>query len=115
MNGPDTVPGTSNGLNYSASVIQGHAGVAIGAPSTTITDPDGDTAIKGAVIDIGNGLTTGDLLTVGNLPAGITADKTSGTHIVLSGTATQAEYAAAIKAITFSTTDTTSTGIARLP
>ncbi|WP_238591810.1 type I secretion C-terminal target domain-containing protein [Pseudomonas abietaniphila] len=109
LNGPDTVPGTSNGLNYSASVIQGHAGVAIGAPSTTITDPDGDTAIKGAVIDIGNGLTTGDLLTVGNLPPGITADKTSGTHIVLSGTATQAEYAAAIKAITFSTTDTTST------
>ncbi|MFK3974684.1 type I secretion C-terminal target domain-containing protein [Pseudomonas sp. NPDC087358] len=94
---------------YSTSVVQQHTGTSIAAPAISITDPDGNTPIKGAVIDIGSGLKTGDVLTVGSLPDGITADTTSGTHIVLSGTATQAAYQEAIKAITFSTSDTTST------
>ncbi|MFJ5300085.1 type I secretion C-terminal target domain-containing protein [Pseudomonas sp. NPDC088368] len=103
LNGPATA-----GNDFAATAIQGHTGVAIAAPTTLITDPDG-TTIKGAVIDIGTGLKTGDKLTVGTLPNGITVDasKSTTTHIELTGTASQADYATAIKAITFSTTDTT--------
>ncbi|WP_296188707.1 cadherin-like domain-containing protein, partial [Pseudomonas sp. UBA1879] len=107
LNGP-----TAAGNDFAATATQGHTGVAIAAPTTLITDPDG-TTIKGAIIDIdAASLKTGDKLTVGTLPTGITVDasKSSATHIELTGTASQADYATAIKAITFSTTDTTSTG-----
>ncbi|MFK3974683.1 beta strand repeat-containing protein, partial [Pseudomonas sp. NPDC087358] len=110
LNGPDTVAGTSNGIDFAASVTQNHGSVAIAAPTGSVSDPDGvDAQIHGATIQISaDSLSTGDLLTVvGTLPDGIVADTTSGTSIVLSGNASQAAYATAIQAITFSTTSST--------
>jgi VCBS repeat-containing protein/CshA-type fibril repeat protein len=97
-----------NAGNYNTSYTENALPVAIGDVDTTILDLD-DTNIEGATITLTNGK-LGDLLSVGTLPAGIsvvgspptnlTADGTI--TIQLTGSASLADYQAAIEAIGFS-------------
>jgi len=80
------------------------------APGLTITDVD-STTLSGAKVAINN-LKSGDVLAVssGALPAGITASYSNSTGILtLSGSASLADYQAALRAVTFDTTSTDTT------
>ena len=97
------------GNNYRATYTLGGAAVAIADLDVKITDADVTTQphIKSATITLDNAQ-TGDILTVGSLPVGITSS-VSGNVITLTSTdtvngSTLADYETAIKAITFSTT-----------
>ncbi|ADI29102.1 retention module-containing protein [Methylotenera versatilis] len=82
--------------------------VAIADTDITITDPD-STAITGATITLSATNRQGaDVLVAGTLPSGITATVyNSATGVItLSGTATLAQYQAAIRAISFDTSST---------
>jgi hypothetical protein len=91
--------------NYVTTFTEGLAAVAIAAPAASVTD--GDSAnMSSATIKLTNPMTA-DQLSAGNLPSGITAsayDPTTHT-LTLTGTANLAAYQAAIKAITFSNSD----------
>jgi VCBS repeat-containing protein len=79
------------------------------APGLTITDVD-STILSGAKVSVSN-LKSGDLLDVsGTLPAGITASYSASTGVLtLSGSASLADYQAALRAVTFDTTSTDTT------
>ncbi len=67
-----------------------------------VTDPDSAGAISSATISIGTGFLSGDLLNF-SAQNGITGGYTAGTGILtLSGTATIANYQAALRSITYS-------------
>ncbi|MFJ3484682.1 immunoglobulin-like domain-containing protein [Pseudomonas sp. NPDC090202] len=100
----------TDGADYAGTFTLGHAGVAIantGASGVGITDSD-STLLKSATITITD-LKTGDALAVGSLPTGITVASNSNGVVTLTSSAgnSLADFQAAIKAITFSTTDTT--------
>ncbi|HZF95999.1 MAG TPA: Ig-like domain-containing protein [Allosphingosinicella sp.] len=98
--------GDADGIDYSTSYSEGGAAVAIGS-GITVTDPDSDMGdqIEGATITITNDV-AGDRLTLsGDLPAGITVDPTStDTVLKLIGTASQADYQAALALVLYSST-----------
>ena len=112
-------------LNNSSGATNNDYAVAYATPGTkvsiadtdaTITDTQGTGTLSGATITL-NSATAGDALAYGALPTGITATTvSSGGNIVvtLSGTASYADYQAAIKAVSYSNNgyDTTSTGAA---
>jgi VCBS repeat-containing protein len=107
----DNVVVTGDGNNFDASYAEDGTPANIAAATATVTDPDGS-PIQGAVITIAN-LQAGDLLTPGALPPGITSSG-AGTTITLSGLASAADYATAIRNITYSTTsDTPNTKVVR--
>ena len=94
--------------DYAVAYATAGAAVSIADTDVTITDNLGSGTLVGATITL-NSATAGDALTAGTLPTGITATTTtSGGNIVvtLSGTASFADYQAAIKAITYSNTGT---------
>ncbi|WP_268944885.1 cadherin-like domain-containing protein [Pseudomonas sp. KNUC1026] len=91
------VAGTGHNVSYAAN----HDGVSVSDKATITLD---DAGIKGATIAINNAQ-VGDHLNVGSLPSGVNAVLSAdGSQVVLSGTATAAQYQDAIKAITFSNT-----------
>jgi surface adhesion protein len=104
---------TAAGTGFADSFTLGHAGVSIantGTSGVSLTDIDNTTMSK-VTVSIANAM-NGDALNTTGVTAlnnGITAS-TSGGVITLTGTPTStlADYQNAIKAITFSTTDTTS-------
>jgi VCBS repeat-containing protein len=79
------------------------------APGLTITDVD-STTLSGAKVSVSN-LKSGDVLAVsGTLPTGITASYSASTGVLtLSGSASLADYQAALRAVTFDTTSTDTT------
>ena len=93
-----------SGSDFSSSYTIGTTGVSIADADALITDVD-DTNIESAVIVLENAQ-LGDDLTVGSLPGGMTASAPVAIDgkltITLSGSATLANYQAAIQAITFS-------------
>jgi Bacterial Ig domain len=106
--------GAVAGSGFVTTFTENGAGVSISAPSALVTDVD-DTAMESATIVLTNAQ-LGDMLVAGTLPAGITAsayNPTTGT-ITLSGTATKADYTAAINAITFVATNDMPSTVDRL-
>ncbi|HEY0044795.1 MAG TPA: tandem-95 repeat protein [Allosphingosinicella sp.] len=94
------------GSGFASSYTEGAAAAAIADTDSLITDSDVGDSVEGATVTIANAA-AGDVLTVvGTLPGTITVDlvNSTSTKLVLIGTGTQAEYAAAIEQITFSTT-----------
>ncbi len=101
----DNVTITATGRNYHNSTFtEGGAAVAIAGAAATVSDPDGS-QFKGATVTLTNPQ-TGDVLRAsgGPLPGGITS-LVSGNTVTLSGTTTAANYATALKLITFSNTN----------
>ncbi|MDH3631818.1 MAG: tandem-95 repeat protein, partial [Gammaproteobacteria bacterium] len=99
------------GNNYAVTFTEDGSAAYIADTDINITDVD-DTNLTGATITV-NSVESGDLLTVGSMPAGITAsayDSVTGI-ITLSGSASLSDYQDAIRAIQFSndgsTTNTT--------
>ncbi|GGG05046.1 hypothetical protein GCM10010924_37040 [Rhizobium wenxiniae] len=94
------------GVNYTTTYTENGAGVSIGSTATDVRDLD-STNIRSATIVLTNAQ-AGDLLTLGTLPTGIsgTVDTsvTGQVTVTLTGAATKANYAAAIRGITFSNT-----------
>ena len=98
----DNVTITASGRNYNTTFTEGGAAVAIAGAAATVSDPDGSQFI-GATVTLTNPQ-AGDVLAIGGaLPGGI-AGVVSGNTVTLSGTASAANYAAALKLITFSNT-----------
>ncbi|NBB13208.1 retention module-containing protein, partial [Pseudomonas sp. SLFW] len=99
----------ATGSDYKTVFKAGDPGVSVGDSDVVITDGG---AIKTVTISIVSPVSGSDSLTAGALPSNIVATpSTDGTRIELSvkpgSTATLADFQEAIKAITFSTTDTT--------
>ncbi|MET0911082.1 MAG: DUF4347 domain-containing protein, partial [Ilumatobacteraceae bacterium] len=98
----DNVTITASGRNYNTTFTEGGAAVAIASAAATVSDPDGSQFI-GATVTLTNPQ-AGDVLAIGGaLPGGI-AGVVSGNTVALSGTASAANYAAALNLITFSNT-----------
>ena len=94
---------TSVGTGYAGGFTEGGGAVDIADADIVITDVD-DTNIEGATITLTNAQTADALAAVG-LPASISLDGAStATNIILTGSATLADYQAAIAAITFNNT-----------
>jgi hypothetical protein len=95
-------PVTVGGLG-SASFTENGSTVPV-APSATLTDLD-DSTMEGLTVTISAGRTPGDLLTVGANLSGtgitVTAYDSSTGALVLSGTASLADYQAALRSIVF--------------
>lgn len=94
--------GSTSGTGYATAYTFGGAGVPVADADRTVTDVD-DTNIESATITLTNAQ-AGDSLSVGTLPAGITANTSVAGQVTLSGSATLADYQAALRAITFATT-----------
>ncbi|MDO9417171.1 Ig-like domain-containing protein [Pararhizobium sp.] len=94
------------GVNYSTVYTENGAAAAIAAPLADVRDRD-SSAMRSATIVLTNAQ-AGDLLTLGTLPGGITSSIDTSVAgritITLTGSASEANYAAAIRAITFSNT-----------
>ena len=94
-----------SGNNFTTSYTEQLTAAAIAA-TPLITDPD-DTTIVSARVDLRDAI-AGDTLTVGTLPAGITASVATNAagHVIvnLAGTASHAAYQTALAAITFAST-----------
>ncbi|MGA9581482.1 MAG: Ig-like domain-containing protein [Allosphingosinicella sp.] len=93
------------GTGFASAYTEGGAAAAISDTDVLITDADSGDDVEGATITISNAV-AGDVLTVvGALPGSITVDPSStATNLILTGTGTQAEYAAAIEQVTFAST-----------
>ncbi|NBB13732.1 hypothetical protein, partial [Pseudomonas sp. SLFW] len=101
----------ATGNNYTTSFTLGHTGaIAIADTDVKIADSDSPD-LKSATVSIGGTHITGDALAAGTLPSTIVASiSADGSKVVLTakdGTvASQADFEAAIKAITFGTSST---------
>jgi large repetitive protein len=89
---------------HEATFTENGSAVSIAAPAIAVADPD-NTTLQSATIILTD-RQAGDILTVGTLPAGISAsayNAVTGT-VTLSGATSLADYRTAIQAITFSNT-----------
>ena len=93
---------TATGANYYTTYAAGSAAVSIADSDILITDVDTSDMIESATITLTNAQ-AGDVLTVGSLPAGITANVV-GNVVMLSGSADRTAYELAIAAVSFSNT-----------
>jgi hypothetical protein len=101
LDGNDSV---TVGTGFDSSYTEGAAPAAIGDTDVKITDADAGDDIVKATITVTNAV-TGDVLTAGALPAGITVDPSStNTVLKLVGVAgtTAASFETAIEGVTFS-------------
>ncbi|MBI4989189.1 MAG: type I secretion C-terminal target domain-containing protein [Rhodocyclales bacterium] len=98
------------GTGYTTTFTENGAAVAIADTDVSIADVD-SANITGATITLSNPK-AGDVLAAGSLPAGITAT-VAGNIVLLSGSATLADYQTAIRAITFANTAETPDGTPR--
>ncbi|MFT5118353.1 MAG: hypothetical protein ACI9NY_001891, partial [Kiritimatiellia bacterium] len=90
----------ATGANYTGAFTENGGAVVIADVDTGITDAD-DTNIEGATISLTNAK-AGDVLSNIPLPAGISVDGAStATNIILTGSASLADYQTAIQAIRF--------------
>ena len=105
----DANDSTAAGLNYAGTFTEGAGGISIGDIDLSVADPDSN--ITGATITLSNPK-TGDVLSAGALPPGINAT-VAGNIVLLSGSATLADYQTAIRAITFANTAETPDGTPR--
>jgi len=87
------------GTGFASTFIENGAAVSIADTDISITDID-STELAGATITLTNAQ-AGDVLAVGALPGGISFSIV-GNVVTLSGTASLADYQAAIQAVTFS-------------
>ncbi len=94
--------GSSSGTGFSTAYTLGGTATPVADTDRLITDAD-DVNIESATIILTNPK-TGDALTVGALPSGITANTTVAGQVTLSGSASLADYQAALRAIVFATT-----------
>ncbi|HEX8480279.1 MAG TPA: Ig-like domain-containing protein, partial [Allosphingosinicella sp.] len=103
----------TNGTGYSGAYTEGGAAAAISDTDVLITDADAGDQVEGATITITNAVLGDVLAVVGPLPGSITVDAVNSTPttLILTGTGTQAEYAAAIEQITFSSTSQNPTAL----
>jgi|GEM_PF-1105988 len=92
---------TAAGNNYVTTYTENAVGVSIADVDIAITDVD-STNLASATITLTNAQ-AGDVLSVGALPPGITANIV-GNVVTLNGSATLANYQTAIRAVTFSST-----------
>lgn len=99
----DADDSTVAGTGFNQTYANGGTAVAIADTDDSVTDVD-DTNMESAVIVLTNPQ-TGDDLTVGSLPSGITLDSKTSTGgvitITLIGSASKTSYASALQAITF--------------
>jgi VCBS repeat-containing protein len=98
----DADDSAATGDGYAVTFTEGNSAVYIADTDIDITDAE-DTNLVSATITINN-VESGDLLTVGSIPAGITAgayDAITGS-LTLSGNASLSDYQNAIRAIQFS-------------
>ncbi|EIF42641.1 VCBS, partial [gamma proteobacterium BDW918] len=93
--------GDVTGTGYVTNYVEGGSGVSIADSDITITDVDSSN-LQSATIILTNA-EAGDLLNVGTLPSGITASAYNAAtgELTLTGSASLADYQAAIKAIQF--------------
>ena len=96
----DTNDSTAPGTGYAATFTENAAPVAIADLDVSVTDVD--SSIAGATVTLTNPQ-AGDVLSVGTLPAGITAS-VAGSVVTLGGVASPEAYDAALQAITFANT-----------
>ena len=94
------------GTGFASAYTEGGAAAAISDTDVLITDADAGDQVEGATITIANAVAGDVLSVVGALPGTITVDvvNSTATTLILTGTGTQAEYAAAIEQITFANT-----------
>ena len=96
--------GAAAGASYVTTFTEGSAAVAIAAPTSTVVDAD-NTTMQSAKIVLTNAQAS-DVLALGLLPTGIAGAVDTSVAgkvtVTLTGTATSADYAAAIQAIAFS-------------
>ncbi|MDH3221597.1 MAG: Ig-like domain-containing protein [Gammaproteobacteria bacterium] len=98
----DSDDSAATGNDYTVTFTEGTSPVYIADNDISISDVD-NSSIVSATITI-NSVESGDLLTVGTIPTGITAgayDSATGT-LTLSGSASWSDYQSAIRAIQFS-------------
>ncbi|MGV3570176.1 MAG: tandem-95 repeat protein [Ramlibacter sp.] len=100
----------ATGSGHAASFTENGAAVAVADADIALTDPD-SANLAGATITLTNAQ-AGDLLAAGSMPAGIVAS-VAGNVVTLSGSATLADYQAAIRAVTFSNASESPVGGAR--
>ncbi|MEW6119492.1 MAG: retention module-containing protein [Pseudomonadota bacterium] len=100
----DANDSTVGGANYQTSFTENGAAVSIGDIDISVSDADGN-AMTGATIRLTNAQ-AGDVLSVGSLPAGISATVDTSVPgqitVTLSGTASPSDYQNAIRAVSFS-------------
>jgi len=90
---------TATGANYVTTYTENGAGIPVADVDIAISDVD-SSVLASATITLTNAQ-AGDVLAVGLLPSGITSSVV-GNVITLSGSASLADYQAAIRAVTFS-------------
>ncbi|MDP1924465.1 MAG: Ig-like domain-containing protein [Thiobacillus sp.] len=97
---------TATGADYRTSYTENAAGVSIADTDISVSDADGNN-MASAIIRLTNAQ-SGDILSMGALPAGITGSVNTSIPgqitVTLSGSASQTNYQSAIRAITFSST-----------
>jgi hypothetical protein len=98
----DADDSNSAGTGFASAYAEDGPPAAISDTDVLITDADAGDQVEGATITIANAVAGDVLSVVGALPGSITVHaSTTATNLVLTGTGTQAEYAAAIEQITF--------------
>ncbi len=100
LDGDDSSGAT--GDDFAATFVALGAAVSVADTDTLITDSD-STTLESATITITNP-ETDDVLAFGAMPGGINATLEADGSVTLSGTATLADYALAIQAVTFENT-----------
>ena len=94
---------TDTNPDHADVYTEGAAAVSVASANASISDVD-DTQMEGATITLTNAQAN-DLLTVGNLPSGITAEvdtsQTGQITVTLSGTASVADYEVALEEVRF--------------
>jgi hypothetical protein len=101
VTGLDVAPVLAGGGNTAAYTEQGTAAAVV--PNLTVSDAD-NTTLASATVTISNGFAAGDLLKFTN-QNGITGSYNATTHaLTLSGSASLANYQAALRSVTFAST-----------
>ena len=103
------------GTGYAATYTESAGAVVVANVDTLITDAD-DANIERATITLTNAKAGDQLLvTVANLPAGITVDPAStATNVILTGSATKADYQTALRQVSFNNTSDNPDNTARV-
>ena len=89
---------TTGGANYLTSYTENGAPIPVADVDSLITDVD-STQLMGATLTLTNAQ-TGDVLSVGTLPAGISA-VVNGNTVTLSGLASLSDYETALEAVRY--------------
>ncbi len=97
----DSNDSTDSGYDYLTTFTEGDAAISIADLDASVSDVDNET-LQSATVTLTNPQ-SGDVLAVGNMPAGLSA-VVDGHTITISGEASLADYQSAIQAVTFENT-----------